>query len=465
MLTAASQRPAGFSPLNDRRLAARRLAALVAGALFLLAQGYGVSVSDLWAGPALAVLLIALAPQVPIVGALALALTVRVLTSEAISSRQAQHATSLNISGVILVFFILVAIGLLLRRRRGVALSAALTGWICVFTAVAVFRHGTSTEMFREGLRELSIVAVAVIVWNARGAITLVRAVRLVQIAGIGAALLAIYQLATHTGLNIEGEIRANGTFTHPNGAAVYFAIAVTASLWSYLDNGRRRIDAVLVVVFAAATIATFSIGGLASLLVMLGVYGLSRPGSAQVKLASCALGVLLVAAFAATPLGAKRLENESSTSIASAQVRGAANTSLAWRFYKWRTLLPLWRAAPLLGQGLGTTVAAEGTAENETAGKVPHNEYVRYLVETGLVGLASVLLALAALMRRLWRRRAWRPDNAACLALGVVAGCALNGLGDNTLLYSTTGYAAALIVAAAFVALGAGPALLPSRS
>src|SRR5579871_348942 len=463
-MVAWSQRPAGVPPSADRRLAPRRLSALAAGVLILLVQGYALSFSYLWAAPALALLLIAIAPPVPIVPALALALTVRVLTSEAISSRQAQHATSLNVSGVILVFFILLAIGLLLRRRRGVVLSAVLATWLCLFTGVAVMRHGTSAEMFREGLREISILALAVIAWNSHGAITLARAVRLVQIAGVGAALLAIYQLATHTGLNIEGEIRANGTFTHPNGAAVYFAIAVTASLWSYLDNGRRRIDAALVVVFAAATIATFSIGGLASLLVMLGVYGLSRPGSVRVKLAACALGLVLVGAFAATPLGAKRLENESSTSIASAEVRGAANTSLAWRFYKWRTLLPLWRQAPLLGQGLGSSVAAEATAENETAGKVPHNEYVRYLVETGLVGLASVLFGLAVLMRRLWRRRSGRVDNAACLALGVLAGCALNGLGDNTLLYSTTGYAAALILAAALVARPATPSV-PSGS
>jgi O-antigen ligase len=419
----------------------------------MVAQGYAISHSYLWAAPLLALLLVALAPDLPVVPMVAVGLVVRVLTSEALSSRRAQYSTSLNLSAAIAVLFILLAVGLLLRRRRHAGLAAAAGGWLCFFTAVAVGTHGGVALTYREGLREASIVAVAVIVWNAAGALTVHRAVRIVQLAGAGAALLALYQLATHTGLNIEGQIRSNGTFTHPNGAAVYFAIAVAASLWSYMDHGRRPIDAMLVLLFAAATISTFSIGGLASLLVMLVAYGLTRPTATRVKVASCFLGLLMIAAFAATPLGAKRLENESATSLASAQTRGAANTSLAWRFYKWRTLLPLWEKAPLLGQGLGSTVTAEATAENETAGKVPHNEYVRYLVETGALGLASLLAALALLFRALWRVKSRAPNNIVSLGLGVVAGCALNGFGDNTLLYSTTGYAAALIVAAVLVA------------
>jgi len=53
-------------------------------------------------------------------------------------------------------------------------------------------------------------------------------------------------------------------------------------------------------------------------LLVMLFTYGALRPGALRLKLGACALAGLIVVAFLATPTGAKRIENESSTSISS---------------------------------------------------------------------------------------------------------------------------------------------------
>jgi len=416
----------------------------------LAVQGAAITQSYLWAAPLLCALLLALATDIPLVPLIAGTLVVRVLTGAAISTPTAQHSGSLNLSGAIAVLFILVAVGLIARRRRALLPAVGAALWLCVWTGVAIKSQGASTETIREGVREASIVALALIVCNARGVLDVPLAVRLVQLAGVGSALLALYQLAAHTGLNIEGEIRSNGTFTHPNGAAMYFAIGVTASLWRYLDRGRHRSDAFFAVLFAAATISTFSLGGLASLLVMLITLGLLRPGSLRLKLGSFALAGVIVLAFLATPLGAKRFANEAGTHLSASQTRVGVNTSFAWRIYKWRTLIPEWERHPLLGRGLGTTVTAEGTSENTTAGKQPHDEYVRYLVETGAAGLVMLLAAIGLVLARLKRLRR-RPETAdvATLGLAILAGCLLNAFGDNTLLYSTTGYAAVLIIAA----------------
>ncbi len=420
----------------------------------LAIQGAAITYSYMWAAPLVCLLVIALATDIPAVPAVGTALAIRVLSSQAVSSPRARYSGSLNLSGLIAVFFIIFAVGLFIHRRKAASLAIGGAFALTLWTIIAIRTHGESSLTIREGVREASIIALPVIVWNARGAFTVSVAARIVQLAGLGAALVAIYQLATHSGLNVGGNIRADGTFTHPNGAAMYFAIAVTASLWRYLDAGRRRSDALLAVLFAVATISTFSVGGLVSLLVMLITFGLARPGSARLKLGSCAVAVLVAVAFVATPVGAKRIETESATNVHSALTRGTANTSLAWRFYKWRTLIPEWEEAPLFGRGLGSTVTAEGTSQNSTAGKVPHNEYVRYLVETGAIGLALVLCALVAMMRRLLQQRGIAETyDVAALGLAVAAGCIVDGLGDNTLLYSTTGYAAALIIAAALSA------------
>jgi O-antigen ligase len=391
--------------------------------------------------------------DLPLVLFLGLILLVRVLTDDR-SAPDSRHTGSLNLSGLIALTFILVAIGLLLRWRRGV-LPAVLAGlWLGIWMAIAVHTSGASTETLREGVREVSVLALAVIVYNARGAVTVPIAARLVQVIGFIPALLALYQLATHTGMDVAGNIRSHGTFAHPNSAAMFFAIAVTASLWLYLDNGRRRVDAVLTMLFAAALVATFSIDGLATMTAMLITFGALRPGSATAKLTPCAVAGVIVLVFFATPLGSKRVAGETATSLSAAE-RGETTSTLDTRLYRWKTLLPEWERSPLVGQGLGVTTTAENTKTNRLNSLLPHNEYIRYLVETGIVGLAILLAAFTVLIRHLVRMRRFPGAagidtlNASTLALAVVAGCLVNSLADNTLLNSPTCYAAALIVAA----------------
>ncbi len=386
-------------------------------------------------------------------------LLVRVLTDDA-SSSDSRHSGSLNLSGGIAVLFVLVALGLLLRRRQGVAPTSLAALWLGVWTAVALAAHGASTETLREGVREASVVALAAIVYNAREIVTVPVAARLVQIAGLAAALLAIYQLVTNTGTVVAGHIRSNGTFAHPNSAAVFFAIGAISSLWLYLDNGRRRFDAFLAAIFAAALITTVSIDGLLALLAMLMTFGALHSGTPRARLVPFLAAGLVALVFFGTPLGSERIAKESSTSLS-----GEPNTSLAWRFRKWKLLLPEWERSPVLGRGLGATTTIEAPAEPELTvaafrraylrDALPHNEYLRYLVETGVIGLALLLGALAILLANLFRRRGIEPMdtgavNAPTLAIAILAGCLVNSLADNTFLNSPTCYAAVLIVIAA---------------
>jgi O-antigen ligase len=378
---------------------------------------------------------------------LGVTLFVRVLTDD-LSAPDSRHSGSLNLSGVIAVLFILVAIGLLFRRRRGMLPAVLSVLWLCIWTGIAVGTRGTTTEALREGVREISVVALAVIAYNARGVVTIPLATRLVQLIGLAPALVALYQLATNTGADIAGELRSNGTFAHPDSAAMFFAIAATISLWRYLVRGRHRSDASLTALFAAALVSTLSIDGLLTLVAMLLVFGALLPGALRVKLVPCMIAVAVVLVFSA--FGAQRLIGESSTSLASAE-RGEAGTSLDWRLHKWEVLLSEWDAAPAVGKGLGTTTTEEVIPGNQFAGKPPHNEYIRYLVETGVIGLSVLLGALAILIRTLVRRRRAVGDalEAPTLAIVILVGCLVNSLADNALLNSPTCYAAALIIAA----------------
>jgi O-antigen ligase len=393
----------------------------------------------------------------------AAALVVRVLTDDR-SAPNSRDSGSLNLSGVIAVCFILAAVALISRRRHGLLTAGVAVVWLGIWTALAVKTTGATTETIREGVRETSVLAVGVIVYNARPATAV--AIRLVQLAGLIPAVLALYQLVTHTGLLVAHNVRANGTFAHPNSAAMYFAIAATISLWRYMDRGRSRLDGTLTALFAASLIATFSIDGLITFAAMLATLGALHPGPMRVRLLPWGAALLVVLAFVATPLGSKRVAGESTTSLSAAE-RGETTSTLDTRLYRWKTLLPQWEESPVYGRGLGTTTTSENTRANRLNSLLPHNEYIRYLVETGIVGLLILVAGLTTLIRALLRRRQTDRSseasdfNASSLALVIVVGCLVNSLADNTLLNSPTGYAVAIVLAAI---LSGSPELLRTR-
>jgi O-antigen ligase len=424
----------------------------LAGAGWLAAAGVAAPVEGVLAAarPALAavipaLLLLILAGELPVGALLGAALTVRAIADDT-SGHASRAVGSVNLSGAIAGFLLVLAMALLLRRQRAVRPIAAAAGFIMVTTAVALFHLGPSFGAAREGFRELSVLAVFVIVVESPRGLLLPRAIRLVQAIGIVPALVALYQLALHHGMQVHANLRPNGTFSQPNSAAVFFAIVAFASVWMYLEHGRHGRDLAAAAAFVIATIATYSIGGVATLLVMLVLLGITRPRRAGVRLAAWAIAGTAVAVFVLTPIGSSRIGTEANLSTTAGR-----DTSLTWRFANWGALLPLYEKSVVVGQGLGVTVTGD-----TTTGALPHNEWVRYLVETGTVGMAVIVAAIVLATRRLWRRRASHPA-AAAFALALLFGLLLNGLGANTLLYTPAAYLAALLLAACYRSLHAG--------
>lgn len=439
--------------LSLRRPDLRSVAGAALLTCVLVAQGVMLNESLIWAGPLICLLLVAVAVDVPIVPFLALVMLARVLTdgqSEEATRASASLGTSVLIAGLVG----LVATGMLIRRTRGWTPFVAIGIGVAFWTGLAALHSGTEAVTLREGAREISILAMAVIAYNARSELSMPVVARIIQLAGIFSALLAIEQLATGSGMLIGGALRANGTFVHPNGAVVYFALAAVCSLWRYLDCGRSRLDLAFLVVFAAAGLATFSLDGFASLCLMLMAFGWFYTDSRQARKRALVLVAVLTAAFLVSPVGQERVSETLSNGVSAAETRGEGSDSLAWRLAKWESLIPEWERSPVIGIGLGGTITPKPTATNTTVGNLPHNEWLRYLVETGVVGVALILGGLIFLLRRFNRVRTTATGSrraVAVLAMAVIIGLMVNGMASNTMLYTPSAFAAALIVASAF--------------
>jgi len=395
------------------------------------------------------VLFVLIAPDLPVVPMLAVALIVRALT-DSLAESASRSSGSLNLSALIAVVLILVAVGMLLRYRKGTLVVAAVTTWVGIWTILTIHTTGFSILAVREGVRELSILAVGVIAFNAPRQLSFSTAVRIVQLAGIGGAIVAIFQLLTHSGTDVGGHMRSTGLFAHPNDAAVYFAIAATASLWQAVISKGKRLDVYLTLLFCLATLTTFSLTGFLTLLVMVATYAIFQFHSARLKYGALSFILGLSVLFIVTPVGSERISSEASAELGAGQVRGSTSgNSLSWRLHKWDSLIEEWKHEPIFGQGLGTTIIGASSPTTSTESNLPHSEYFRYLVESGVAGVALLLTGLWALFRALKRRRS-RLQPSAVLATSILAGLLVNALTANTLLYTPAAYSAALLIGAA---------------
>jgi O-antigen ligase len=150
------------------------------------------------------------------------------------------------------------------------------------------------------------------------------------------------------------------------------------------------------------------------------------------------------VIGFLLSPLGAERVSEFVSLDLSGAS--GERN-SLEWRIGRWQDVLTYWEQSPIVGVGYGA--AAGGALLN---GYPPHNEYVRAIVELGLLGIVVIAILIVATLRAL--RRVARTGEAAgalaTLGIAMLGGMLVNAIAENTFMYSVPGYLLALTIASA---------------
>jgi hypothetical protein len=247
--------------------------------------------------------------------------------------------------------------------------------------------------------------------------------------------------------LNIpEGAKRAAGsTGNNPNLAASYLMTSffiLLASPWPR----RRPVRWVLAAWLLLGLFATGSLGGLLGLvagmaLLTVGLYLRGGRTARQVQaLAGAALlaGALAVAALLAVA-GLPRFSLAEVTTV-SAQAKqgvladsvGRASRSLAGRLGLWSAAVAKAGPQALVGIGPGTAKTelqiSNGRVDPDGVVRVHslHNDYLAFLVERGLLGLAGLLALYAALLRRSLRVAVTaRGVGVMALAAGVLANAA----------------------------------------
>lgn len=346
-----------------------------------------------------------------------------------------------------LIGLALVALGAAtaIRGGRGVLLAALMLMSLAVSNSFAVMTFGAGVQA--EIVRTASIAAVLIIVLNSKTRLTLSKLTGAAQAVAVVPAAIALFQAATGTGLVVEGVVRPAGTLAHPNSAAVLFSVAALATMTRLLQQQRRSrfVDITLLVFFCAALLGTASMGGLltfAAMTLALAVFANSIRTKSRLLIVGLVLGTAF--AFILSPIGAERLSELDGLDLSGSHT---SQNSLEWRVGNWGRILDYWRESPVFGQGFGAT-----TTGAMMGGYLPHNEYVRLLVEVGIIGCLTAAILILMLFRRISRVTddSTRRPLTAAMALAVIVGLLVNCSGANTFLYSVPTYVAVIVIAGA---------------
>lgn len=241
-----------------------------------------------------------------------------------------------------------------------------------------------------------------------------------------------------------SGGERINGTFAHPNNLVLYLLLFIGLTWWKLGWTRPRWPWILLLSLLAFIYVGTGAIFGL----VMLCTFFLASIVP-KLKLTNAIGGVLImvlfVGLFASTEFGRERFSTIAETPLLNLNMdmsRAILSSqwdfnSFNWRLSHWHSLLESWQRAKLLGYGLATSTGTTTYYGLSPFPLPPHNDYIRALVEGGIVGLVIFLVFLGAqgirLIQLIWRAPRGSAQHDLCLKLfAIFLGPTVGMLTDN---------------------------------
>ncbi len=192
-----------------------------------------------------------------------------------------------------------------------------------------------------------------------------------------------------------SGDGRIKATMGHPNGLVTLLLLFIGLTYWKLKHSRQRWPWFLLLGLLAFFYVSTKALFGL--MIVSAFVLVLIVPRLSIANLIGGVLFLMLVIGlFASSEFGRERLASLADTPLLNPDIdisraillsQGDHN-SFNWRLSYWNFLLNAWQQFPIFGYGLASTAAIGN-------GFYAHNDYVRALVEGGIVGLVAFLVFL----------------------------------------------------------------------
>jgi len=207
--------------------------------------------------------------------------------------------------------------------------------------------------------------------------------------------IISIFQIINQQGFFDGERWRIAGTFVHPNMLAFYLVFVITLVLFIFLTLRQEAIEKYFYLIFSLPLLIvllfTYTRGAWLCLILILFLVGLSR---FRVFLLSTLL-ILFLFYISFLPF------QERVNSLASF----SASDSTVWRLDLWRDAWGYAKNSLIVGHGPGTASLVIGQNRSHLLGSSePHNDYIKIILETGLIGLAAYVFLILSLWWKLWQ-------------------------------------------------------------
>jgi len=244
--------------------------------------------------------------------------------------------------------------------------------------------------------------------------------------------LLALYQFLTKTGVTIPLDDIYNrifGTFEHPRLLAFYLIIPLFLAIFITLKKNRRGVInyffLILVLLYTTTLLMTYTRGAWLAFLIVLIIIGAIK----YHKFALTAIVLLLIIYLTIQPINIRVNSFFNPDSYGSIQ----------WRYHLWQETALYTVRKPILGYGTGTAPEVIHNLRGFDLGSIhPHNDYLKILLENGLLGLLAYLGLIIFVFIRLFKKlpQEKEPDTKTLIlvAIGLSFGLYIISFGDNIL-------------------------------
>ena len=205
----------------------------------------------------------------------------------------------------------------------------------------------------------------------------------------VGLSLLKISSNHNLTLVGLEPSLRAQGTLSHPNVFAFYLVIISILVLIKWLNkkDSKQGFKWLLYfIILQIPLIYTFTRGAWLALLIALLLVGLFGYRKLLRYVPICLLIITLL-----VPMVQFRV-------LSMFDAQSSQYDSSAWRVMIWAKALPYFFANPIFGNGFGNFVIVGFKIDDWYA--AAHNDYLRLLVEVGIVGFIGFLCIMLSLLK-----------------------------------------------------------------
>ena len=242
----------------------------------------------------------------------------------------------------------------------------------------------------RELTRLLTILMVFLVTYNMVNTDNINKFLSAIMLSLIVPLGVGYFQLSTKTGMVINGIHRIYGTIVHPNSYALFIVLFLGLTYWKWRRNF-GKIWGLLLLLELGALFSTVSFNGMIMFFLLLSIILWQENFYYKISLVLVILIFILL--LSQNKQVQQRFEEIEGTNFKHNIQHLELGDSISWRLGTWWQLIKLWREEPFIGYGLQATNIINPIIMPNGEPAEAHNDYLKYLLETGIVGFSLYVL------------------------------------------------------------------------